>query len=106
MTVKMCVPYLRLRVEHVYLWPPGEPTLGDDAVESRDQNMVIEGGRTSVEAHLQGVVIVRVDTEVGQETVYHQVHVLLQVGNTSTKRLLNLQRGCGRLKKNNEEYRP
>ena len=44
-------------------------------------------------AHLESVIVVRVDPEVGEEAVNHQVHVLLQEGDSARERLVHLGKG-------------
>ena len=42
-------------------------------------------------SHLQSVIIVRVNTEVGKEAVNHKINIFLLVRHTSAERLLNLE---------------
>lgn len=56
-------------------------------VEGGDQDEVEGGRRVRVEADLQRFVVVRIDAEAGDETVNHQVDVLIHVCLTSAERL-------------------
>ena len=53
--------------------------------------MVVQAGRQCVEAHLECVVVVRVDPKVGEEAVDHEVDVLLEVGCAPRERFLVIE---------------
>ena len=63
-----------------HLLPPCQPPLGDDDVEGRDEDVVVEGVGLGVEADLQSVAVVRVQPEVGQEEVDQELLVVGDVG--------------------------
>ena len=89
--IEHCPELRTLAVQHVNLRPPRQPGLGDDPEESRHQHMVIDVGGAGVQTHLQCVVVVGIDAEVGQETVNHQIHILLEKLATTLERFVNLE---------------
>ena len=74
------------------LGPPMEPSLCNNNVQRADEDMMVQGGGLGVQAYFEGVIVMGVEPEVGQEEVDQEVNVLGHGGASPGKRLLSLKK--------------